>query len=324
MVGTVEKLKRLSAGTGYLLLIALMTLLCGCSHFSSGQSSGQSFEEAGSLFSKGDHGASLGRYEQIIAQHPDKADRALFEMGIVQSHAQNQQKDYQKALNCFQKLVKDFPQSAYLQNSEMMIFYIDNVIVKDGTIAAQQKQNESLRQEAAALREEIKGMESEIDLLKKQIAALEQKVTTLPIRTGPADRILIEKKQRRMTLFAKGEPLKTYRIALGGNPDGPKERQGDNKTPEGIYQIDSRNRESRFHLSLHISYPNEKDKKRAKALGVSPGGDIMIHGIKNGLSWAGEYHTDVDWTQGCIAVSDEEIEEIDKVVPNGTVVEIRP
>ena len=82
--------------------------------------------------------------------------------------------------------------------------------------------------------------------------------------------------------------LKTYKIALGGNPNGPKERQGDNKTPEGTYIIDSRNKDSRYHLSLHISYPNEKDKKRAKELGVSPGGDIMIHGIKNGFSWVGD------------------------------------
>jgi len=111
---------------------------------------------------------------------------------------------------------------------------------------------------------------------------------------------------------------------LGGNPNGPKERQGDNKTPEGTYVINSRNRDSRYHLSLRISYPNEKDKKRAKELGVSPGGDIMIHGIKNGFSWAGGLHTEVDWTKGCIAVTDEEIEEIEKLVPNGAIVEIRP
>jgi murein L,D-transpeptidase YafK len=111
---------------------------------------------------------------------------------------------------------------------------------------------------------------------------------------------------------------------LGGNPIGPKERQGDNKTPEGTYVIDARNSDSRFHLSLRISYPNERDKKRAKELGVSPGGDIMIHGIKNGLAWVGDAHAGVDWTKGCIAVTDEEIEEIDKLAPNGTIVEIRP
>jgi murein L,D-transpeptidase YafK len=127
-----------------------------------------------------------------------------------------------------------------------------------------------------------------------------------------------------LALLSRGEVLKTYKIALGGNPIGPKERQGDNKTPEGTYVIDSRNKDSGYHLSLHISYPNQKDKKRARELGVSPGGDIMIHGIKNGFSWVGDSHTEVDWTKGCIAVTDEEIEEIDKLAPNGTIVEIRP
>ncbi|MHB8709283.1 MAG: L,D-transpeptidase family protein, partial [Desulfuromonadales bacterium] len=117
---------------------------------------------------------------------------------------------------------------------------------------------------------------------------------------------------------------KAYRIALGGNPIGPKEKQGDHKTPEGIYFIESRNRDSQYHLSLRISYPNESDKRHAQALGVSPGGDIMIHGIKNGFSWVGDTHTEVDWTRGCIAVTDEEIEEIFKLVPIGTVVDIKP
>ena len=158
---------------------------------------------------------------------------------------------------------------------------------------------------------------------KEKIEVLEQKIFAL--RKEPADKILIEKKERRLALLSRGEVLKTYKIALGGNPIGPKERQGDNKTPEGTYVIDSRNKDSSgYHLSLHISYPNQKDKKRARELGVSPGGDIMIHGIKNGFSWVGDSHTEVDWTKGCIAVTDEEIEEIDKLAPNGTIVEIRP
>jgi murein L,D-transpeptidase YafK len=90
------------------------------------------------------------------------------------------------------------------------------------------------------------------------------------------------------------------------------------------YTIDARNRDSGYHLSLHISYPNEKDRMRARELGVSPGGNIMIHGIKNGFSWVGVCHSEIDWTKGCIAVTDEDIEEIDRLVPNGTVVEIRP
>lgn len=138
------------------------------------------------------------------------------------------------------------------------------------------------------------------------------------------DKVLIEKKARCLTLFSKEKAIKTYRIALGGNAEGKKEKEGDGKTPEGIYLIDSRNNKSVYHLALHISYPNERDKKRAKEIGAPPGGNIMIHGIKNGLGWVGRFHTWLDWTKGCIAVTNEEIEEIYKLVPNGTVVEIKP
>jgi murein L,D-transpeptidase YafK len=148
--------------------------------------------------------------------------------------------------------------------------------------------------------------------------------TSFASATTAADKILIEKNARRLTLYAKGHPVKMYKVSLGRNPKGPKEREGDNKTPEGIYTIDSRNINSGYHLALHISYPNETDEQRAKSQGVSPGGNIMIHGIKNGFGWFGRFHTSIDWTQGCIAVTDEEIEEIDKLVPNGTAVEIRP
>ncbi|OGW23854.1 MAG: hypothetical protein A2X59_06205 [Nitrospirae bacterium GWC2_42_7] len=172
------------------------------------------------------------------------------------------------------------------------------------------------------MQEKIVAFEQVVKSKNNEIIALQQEI--FAIQNVPADKILIEKKERRLTLISKGKVLKTYKIALGGNPNGPKERQGDNKTPEGTYVINSRNRDSRYHLSLRISYPNEKDKKRAKELGVSPGGDIMIHGIKNGFSWAGGLHTEVDWTKGCIAVTDEEIEEIEKLVPNGAIVEIRP
>ncbi len=170
----------------------------------------------------------------------------------------------------------------------------------------------------------MRGKEAEISAHKKKIEALEKKFLDYALRKGTVDRILIEKGARRLTLISQGEPLKTYKIALGGNPVGPKERQGDNKTPEGTYFIEGRNRDSKYHLSLRISYPNEKDRARAKELGAPPGGDIMIHGIKNGLSWVGDSHAGIDWTKGCIAVSDEEIEEIDRLVPTGTIVEIRP
>ena len=310
------------------IIIAPMQL-CGCSHLNGEATVKSSFEEANDLFNQGNYKASLDKYQQIIERYPTAGDRVLFEMGIIYAYPGNEQKDYQKSLECFQKLIKDYPESGYRKDSEMMIFNINNVIIKDKTIAAQQTQIEILQQE-------IKSKENEIIALQKNIEALEQKVKSkenemitlqkeiFALQKEPADKILIEKKERRLTLISKGKVLKTYKIALGGNPNGPKERQGDNKTPEGTYVIDSRNKNSRYHLSLHISYPNEKDKKRAKELGVSPGGDIMIHGIKNGFSWVGDLHTEVDWTKGCIAVTDEEIEEIDKLAPNGTIVEIRP
>jgi L,D-peptidoglycan transpeptidase YkuD (ErfK/YbiS/YcfS/YnhG family) len=290
-------------------------ILCGCSYIDEGRRARSISQEANDLFNQGDYEASLSKYEQIIKKHPKMADRVLFEMGIIYAHPRNEQKDYQRSLECFQKLVKDYPDSEYRRDSQMMIFQIPNVINKDKIIATQQTQIETSRQA-------IKDKENEIIALQEKIETLEEKIFAL--RMEPADKVLIEKKERRLTLLSMGEVIKTYKIALGGNPVGPKERQGDNKTPEGTYIIDSRNRDSGYHLSLHISYPNEKDKIRAKELGVSPGGDIMIHGIKNDLSWVGAFHAEIDWTEGCIAVTDEEMEEIDKLVPNGTIVEIRP
>jgi tetratricopeptide (TPR) repeat protein len=320
----------------FVCIIIAPMLLCGCSHFNEGLQAKSTFIEANDFFSQGNYQASLGKYQQILEKHPTAGDRVLFEMAIIYAYPGNEQKDYQKSLECFQKLIKDYPGSGYRKDSEIMIFTINNVTIKDKTIATQQTQIEALRQEVQsrgneiialqknieALEQVFKGKENEIITLKKEVVALKKEV--FAIQKGPADKILIEKKERRLSLISKGKVLKTYQIALGGNPNGPKERQGDNKTPEGTYVIDSRNRDSRYHLSLHISYPNEKDKKRAKELGVSPGGDIMIHGIKNGFSWVGDLHTEVDWTKGCIAVTDEEIEEIEKLSPNGTIVEIRP
>jgi tetratricopeptide (TPR) repeat protein len=310
-------------------IILAPLLICGCSHFNEGFEAKPAFIEANDLFSQGNYKASLGKYQQIIEKYPTAGDRVLFEMGIIYSHPGNEHKDYQKSLECYQKLIKDYPGSGYRKDSEVMVFNITNVIVKDTTIAAQQAQIEALRQEVQDRGNEIVTLQNKIETLEQEVKSKANEVDTLKkevfaIQKGPADRILIEKNERRLTLISKGKVLKAYKIALGGNPNGPKEMQGDNKTPEGTYVIDSRNRDSRYHLSLHISYPNEKDKKRAKQRGVSPGGDIMIHGIKNGFSWVGDLHTEVDWTKGCIAVTDEEIEEIDKLAPHGTIVEIRP
>ena len=138
------------------------------------------------------------------------------------------------------------------------------------------------------------------------------------------DRILVEKAERKLSIFRGGRKLKTYQIALGGNPVGAKEQEGDMKTPEGVYRIDYRNPNSDYHLALHISYPSDEDNTRAAQRGVSAGFDIMIHGLPNGQGWIGAAHRQKDWTAGCIALTDEEIEELWRVTPDGTTVEIRP
>jgi hypothetical protein len=146
-----------------------------------------------------------------------------------------------------------------------------------------------------------------------------------PLPAGTAiDRIVVEKSAKRLSIFRDGNHIKSYRIALGRNPVGAKQEEGDMKTPEGIYKIDSRNAQSSFHLALHISYPSDEDNKRAAARGVSAGFDIMIHGIQNGRGWIGAFHRWKDWTAGCIALSDEEVEELWCVTPDGTAVELRP
>jgi len=292
-------------------LMAIPIFVSGCHHMDEGALS----QEANRFFNQGNYEAALDKYDQIIANHPEVADRVLFEMGITYAYPTNVQKDYQKALECFQKIVRDFPDSQFRHDSQMMILQIQNVTNKDHIIATQQAELETYRQA-------LEGKTDEVLKLQEQVETLEEKVFSL--RTEPADKVLIEKQARRLTLLSNGEVIKTYKIALGGDPIGPKERQGDNKTPEGTYIIDSRNSNSGYHLSLHISYPNEKDILRARELGVSPGGDIMIHGIKNGFSQIGASHAEIDWTEGCIAVTNQEMEEIFKFVPNGTIVDIRP
>lgn len=138
------------------------------------------------------------------------------------------------------------------------------------------------------------------------------------------DKILVLKSERKMFLISNGENIKEYKIALGFEPIGHKVKQGDGKTPEGNYTISWRNPQSSYTLSLGVSYPNAKDKEVAKKLGVSPGGDIMIHGLPNKMKYIGKAHTLNDWTFGCIAVTSEEIKEIWDIVPNGTKIEIKP
>jgi len=139
-----------------------------------------------------------------------------------------------------------------------------------------------------------------------------------------ADQMLVVKSQRTLTLLSHGKVLHTYKVALGGSPVGAKEQQGDHKTPEGHYTLDHRNAKIRFYKSIHVSYPNEQDKQKASQRGVAAGGDIMIHGLPNGFGWLGAAHRARDWTDGCVAVTDAEMDEAWELVPDGTPLEIRP
>jgi murein L,D-transpeptidase YafK len=142
--------------------------------------------------------------------------------------------------------------------------------------------------------------------------------------TERVDSILILKKQHVMELLAGGKVIRTYKVALGQGGLAPKEREGDGRTPEGLYMIDAKYEHSAYHKALHVSYPTSEDRRRAAKLRVSPGGAIMIHGLPNGEGWIGGAHRLHDWTWGCIAVTDQEIDEIWKLVPVGTPVEIKP
>lgn len=139
-----------------------------------------------------------------------------------------------------------------------------------------------------------------------------------------ADKVLVLKAKRKMYLIQNKNRIREYNISLGDSPDGHKQQQGDEKTPEGHYIIDYRNPKSSYHLSLHINYPNNQDKHSAKKRGANPGGDIFIHGLPNGMGLLRSAFDGQDWTDGCIAVNNEEIEEIWRLVANGTPIEIRP
>jgi murein L,D-transpeptidase YafK len=139
-----------------------------------------------------------------------------------------------------------------------------------------------------------------------------------------ADKVLVKKSERKLFLIKNGSVVKSYDIGLGKNPVGSKQREGDSKTPEGKYILDYRNPESDYHLSLHISYPDKNDLQRADRNGYSAGGDIMIHGKPNYLGWLPFIYDKKDWTDGCVAVGNIDIEEIWNAVEDSTAIEIQP
>lgn len=155
--------------------------------------------------------------------------------------------------------------------------------------------------------------------------ALEEAYPQGPLPAGLLfDKLLVEKSGHRLTAFSAGRPVRVYLVALGENPVGPKEYEGDKRTPEGAYVIDAKNPDSAYHRNLGLSYPNEADRASAAALGKSPGGDIKIHGLAPDFAEVGAAHRLTDWTYGCIAVTNEEIEELFSRTPVGVPVEIMP
>jgi murein L,D-transpeptidase YafK len=163
-----------------------------------------------------------------------------------------------------------------------------------------------------------------LGLIAWDFTQLDRRIPSQLAPDARATSVIVEKHNRRMTLLKDGAAMRTYAISLGGDPVGAKHQEGDGRTPEGAYKIDFKNERSRFHLALRISYPGTADRDQARQRGVSPGSDIMIHGLPNGLGWLRSLHLRRDWTDGCVAVTNAEIEEIWAMVDVGTPVDIRP
>ena len=144
------------------------------------------------------------------------------------------------------------------------------------------------------------------------------------LTASKADLVLVHKAKRLLELKRSGRTIRSFRIALGRNPVGPKRKEGDGRTPEGVYTLDWRNHDSNFYRSIHVSYPAPWDYDRAIRWGVSPGDMIMIHGLPNDAGPAASQHPSIDWTNGCIAVTNEEMDQIWSLVEDGTPIIIYP
>jgi murein L,D-transpeptidase YafK len=147
---------------------------------------------------------------------------------------------------------------------------------------------------------------------------------SLALSEARADSVLIVKSERKLYLLRDGEVLRDIDIALGLMPEGPKEREGDFRTPEGRYFLETKNPNSDYFLSVLISYPNDQDRARARAQGIDPGGQIMIHGLPNEPRYSESRYGEMDWTDGCVAVSNSDMIDIWLMTEPGTPIEIRP
>ena len=150
------------------------------------------------------------------------------------------------------------------------------------------------------------------------------RASSLSAEVPIADEVLVRKSERRLYLLRHGEVLRSYRVALGLMPEGPKERSGDFRTPEGRYQLTRRNSRSDYFLSIQVSYPNAEDLRRAQRDHVNPGGSIMIHGLPNYQRHPPDYYAAADWTDGCIGMSNSDMVELWLMVQDNTPIEIRP
>lgn len=148
--------------------------------------------------------------------------------------------------------------------------------------------------------------------------------TAAAAHANVADFVLVEKSAGRLSLLRNGTAFATFHVVFGPHPDGPKQQQGDGRTPQGRYVLDARNAHSAYYKSLHVSYPNAEDRRRAARLGVSPGGDIMVHGQPNGWGDYAALTQQRNWTLGCIALRNEDMDVVWESVPLGTPIEIRP
>jgi murein L,D-transpeptidase YafK len=148
--------------------------------------------------------------------------------------------------------------------------------------------------------------------------------STPNLKSAVIDKVLVVKSERKLHLISKGDTLKSYRISLGKQPVGAKQREGDLRTPEGFYWIDWRKPSDNFNLSMHISYPNARDQAQARSKGVPAGGMIMIHGTPVDEEYPEWYFHTLDWTEGCIAMKNTDMREVWSSVKDGTLIEIRP
>ena len=208
-------------------IFMMPVLMAGCGNVNGELQGKATFEEATALFGQGNYQASLGTYEQLIEHYPEAKDRVLFEMGVIYSYPKNERKDYQKSLDCFQRLVREHPASDYRRDSEMMIFNISNVALKDRTIAAQQSRIESLTQE-------IRSREEENGKLRRNIKALEQMAVDLAARKRAVDKILIKKKTnagwRCSQRVRQSKPIGS---PWGETPTVPRKGRGTTRPPRG-------------------------------------------------------------------------------------------